>query len=323
MMTDYDYDNGIYEYPRDGIRDSDEDTEDASETEESMKPFNDEYDYMEREYRPRDYEIKEQIYRDQLAALRDQLDQLESECHPEFAKGLEKVKQTFDERRFFIQACFEWQQQRIMTDYANEEKAAMKEFNEQRDELKSTLISDLEEKKKLFEADTLELSFDTTEPKPTTTRKLRRRPNDPIPMPDRRRRASPAHINYLLDDHEIADDIKQLNKILNAVKSMAREERKNRDRENNSSNSKNNNFDCDGSLTEARLEDGKLFYDKKWFHRGQNILIESLTEGWKCTGLIHQIGSNEVRIQKNNDSLKIKVTLADLHSRKYIFQRRS
>lgn len=253
MMTDYDYDNGIYEYPRDGIRDSDEDTEDASETEESMKPFNDEYDYMEREYRPRDYEIKEQIYRDQLAALRDQLDQLESECHPEFAKGLEKVKQIFDERRFFIQACFEWQQQRIMTDYANEEKAAMKEFNEQRDELKSTLISDLEEKKKLFEADTLELSFDTTEPKPTTTRKLRRRPNDPIPMPDRRRRASPAHINYLLDDHEIADDIKQLNKILSAVKSMAREERKNRDRDNNSSNSKNNNFDCDGSLTEARL----------------------------------------------------------------------
>ena len=326
-MAEYDYDNGMYDYNdfrSDGIRDSDEDTEDASET-ESMKPFADDFDYMDVEpYRPRDYEIKEQIYRDKLAALRDQLDQLESECHPDFVKSMETIRKAFDERRFFIHACFEWQQQRISTDYSNEERAALKEFNDAREELKSTLLSEMEEKKRLFEADSLELTFDTTEPKPTTTRKLRRRPNDPIPMPDRRRRASPAHINYLLDDSDIADDMKQIQKIMSAMKSMAREERKNRvDRESNSASSKNSSFDYEGSHIEARIEDGKLFYDKKWFHRGQNILLESIADGWKSTGLILQIGSNEIWVRKTNETSKTKVTLDCLQSRKFIVQRRS
>jgi UPI0001A2DB08 related cluster len=38
---------------------------------------------------------------------------------------------------------------------------------------------------------TLELNSDSIEPKPATTRKLRRRPNDPIPVPEKRKRGPP------------------------------------------------------------------------------------------------------------------------------------
>lgn len=69
----------------------------------------------------------------------------------------------------------------------------MREFEERKIELKESLIADLEEKKKMVESEriSLELSSDCVEPKPVTTRKLRRRPNDPIPVPEKRRRTSP------------------------------------------------------------------------------------------------------------------------------------
>lgn len=35
------------------------------------------------------------------------------------------------------------------------------------------------------------------------TRKLRRRPNEPIPMPDKRRKVPNAQITYLLDEKEV------------------------------------------------------------------------------------------------------------------------
>jgi Sin3 histone deacetylase corepressor complex component SDS3 len=46
------------------------------------------------------------------------------------------------------------------------------------------------------------------------------------------------------------------------------------------------------TVFDARIEDGKLFYDKKWFHRGQNVLIE--TNELKFNAILVQIGSSEV-----------------------------
>lgn len=46
------------------------------------------------------------------------------------------------------------------------------------------------------------------------------------------------------------------------------------------------------TVYDAKIEDGKLFYDKKWFHRGQNVLIES--NEFKFNAILAQIGSSEV-----------------------------
>lgn len=40
---------------------------------------------------------------------------------------------------------------------------------------------------------------------------------------------------------------------------------------------------------EARIEAGKLLYDKKWFHRGQPVTICNYKENTKFSGVISMI----------------------------------
>lgn len=53
------------------------------------------------------------------------------------------------------------------------------------------------------------------------TRKLRRRPNDPVPEKvEKRRKPPPAQLNYLLDEKEIENDLKAISrgKVLTTVR---------------------------------------------------------------------------------------------------------
>lgn len=53
------------------------------------------------------------------------------------------------------------------------------------------------------------------------TRKLRRRPNDPVPEKvEKRRKPPPAQLNYLLDEKEIESDLKAISrgKVLTTVR---------------------------------------------------------------------------------------------------------
>lgn len=98
-------------------------------------------------------------------------------------------------------------------EFIAEKKTIAKEFEEKKIELKDNLISDLEEKRKNIENQRLsiDISGDQIEPKPAMTRKLRRRPNDPLPVPDKRRKNPPTQLNYLLDERDIDDDLREIN----------------------------------------------------------------------------------------------------------------
>ena len=48
----------------------------------------------------------------------------------------------------------------------------------------------------------------------------------------------------------------------------------------------------------VRISDGKLFYEKRWFHRGQNIYIDSKDTG-KVSAVISSIGTNEVSVNSS------------------------
>lgn len=80
-----------------------------------------------------------------------------------------------------------------------------------------TLIAELEEKKRMAEAERhcFELNSDSVEPRPTITRKLRRRQNDPIPAPEKRKRGAPVSINCLLDERDVLDDVQALTRAMN------------------------------------------------------------------------------------------------------------
>ncbi|VTJ69386.1 Hypothetical predicted protein [Marmota monax] len=229
-------------------RESDEDTEDASETDLAK---HDEEDYVE---------MKEQMYQDKLASLKRQLQQLQEGTLQEYQKRMRKLDQQYKERirnaELFLQLeteqvernyikekkaavkefedkkvelkenliaeleekkkmienekltmeltgvtlitaralySFDLDTEQVERNYIKEKKAAVKEFEDKKVELKENLIAELEEKKKMIENEklTMELTGDSMEVKPIMTRKLRRRPNDPVPIPDKRRKPAP------------------------------------------------------------------------------------------------------------------------------------
>lgn len=200
-MSEEEYDEnsssnqGLFDVDRES-----EDTEDASETD----MLKNESEYME---------IKEQIYQDKLAVLKDQLSQLNDGIHPEYVKKLKTLEHQYEERMFLNDAYLAVETERIEQEYINEKKAAVRDYEERKINLKESLISDLEEKRKMVENERILLEFnsDSYESKPTTTRKLRRRPNDPTPAPEKRKRGSPAQLNQLLEESEILDDLKIIN----------------------------------------------------------------------------------------------------------------
>lgn len=207
-MSDDDFDDDLSnEGPlfEEGV--SDEDTEDASET-----------DMVADKYEGECTEMKEQMYQYKLANLKDQLKQLENESHPEYVKRVARVKQAYEERLLHNEAFLAFEMERIEKEYIQEKRAAVREFEERKSDLKESLISELEDKKRNIESErtSIELTTEGFEPKPITTRKLRRRPNDPVPLPEKRKRGPPATLNHLLEDADINDDLKTISKSLSS-----------------------------------------------------------------------------------------------------------
>ena len=110
----------------------------------------------------------------------------------------------------------DYEMQRAEEEYVLERESAARELDEKKVELRENLISELEEKKRHVETEriTIELTGDSMEIKAPTTRKLRRRPNDPITssssQSDKRRKMAPAQLAYLLDENEVNEDLKAI-----------------------------------------------------------------------------------------------------------------
>ncbi|XP_023813994.1 sin3 histone deacetylase corepressor complex component SDS3 isoform X4 [Oryzias latipes] len=250
------------------------DTEDASETDLAK---HDEDDYVE---------IKEQMYQDKLASLKRQLQQLQEGTLQEYQKRMKKLDQQYKERLRNADLFLQLESEQVERNYIKEKKAAVKEFDDKKVELKENLIAELEEKKKMIENEklTMELTGDSMEVKPIMTRKLRRRPNDPVPIPDKRRKPAPAQLNYLLTEEQIIEDLRTLNKLKSpkrAVSPSTPEHVPSAPLENLS------------QRYEARIEEGKLYYDKRWYHKSQAIYLES-KDNTKISCVISSVGTNEV-----------------------------
>jgi len=179
--------------------DSDEDTEDASESEMLSNDFT---------------ELREQMYLDKLNNLREQLYQLDAGVHPEFLRQLKRVEIQRQDRMLLNGAFQIYETERVEREYVNEKKAALKEFEDRKIELRESLIMELEDRRRMIESERLsmELLSDCADPKPVTTRKLRRRPNEPVPVPDKRRRTSPAQLNHQLEEKDIQEDLRIMQK---------------------------------------------------------------------------------------------------------------
>lgn len=225
-------------------RESDEDTEDASETDLAK---HEEEDYVE---------MKEQMYQDKLASLKRQLQQLQEGTLQEYQKRMKKLDQQYKER--------------------------------------------------IRNADSMEV-------KPIMTRKLRRRPNDPVPIPDKRRKPAPAQLNYLLTDEQIMEDLRTLNKLKSPKRPAS---------PSSPEHLPTTPAESPAQRFEARIEDGKLYYDKRWYHKSQAIYLES-KDNQKLSCVISSVGANEIWVRKTSDSTKMRIYLGQLQRGLFVIRRRS
>ncbi|KAF2896833.1 hypothetical protein ILUMI_09343 [Ignelater luminosus] len=316
LPDDYDFDDDRYDEDDrendDPQEESDEDTEDASETD------------MGRHEEP--YEIKEQMYQDKLASLKKKLQQLKDGTHHEYNRRVRKLEYQYKEQirlnvifRDYLFECVE-------RDYIKEKKAAAKEFEEKKVDLKENLLSDFEDKRRTIEAErfSLELTGDSMEVKPVMTRKLRRRPNDPIPVPEKRRKPPAAQITYLLDEKEIDNDLK----IISRGKMMTPARKPAGETLSSSSSAVTQNQSVpvvapsnEAPLVETRIEDGKLLYERRWFHRGQSVYIEG-RDMPKFPASISAIGTEALWVKKSDGS-KVRIYVSDLARGKVSIKRRA
>ncbi|KAL0122895.1 hypothetical protein PUN28_007523 [Cardiocondyla obscurior] len=313
-QDDYDLDEDNEEYleedrDADDQDESDEDTEEASETDMGKSE----------EYT----EIKEQMYQDKLASLKKQLQQLKEGTHPEYNRKLKRLEAQYKERLrlniIYRDYLTEW----VERDYILEKKAAAKEFEEKKIDLKENLLTDMEEKRKMIESDrhTMELTGDSMEVKPVMTRKLRRRPNDPVPEKvEKRRKPPPAQLNYILDEKDIELDLKAINRAkasttirkpvvlphYNAVNIP----------------SQHISQPSETPLVETRIEDGKLLYERRWFHRGQPVYVEGKDLN-RFAANISAIGIEAIWVKKVSDGSKVRIYTSQLSRGKISIKRRA
>lgn len=135
----------------------------------------------------------------------------------------------------------------IEREFIRERRLAHKEFEDRSSELTDTLVTELNERKKAIELDNLNMelcmdlnhvyilsvlfiikkffsALESADQKPGMTRKLRRRPNDPVvPAPQEKRRKPPpiSNISYMLQEHEIEHDVKAIQEALASLPSTS------------------------------------------------------------------------------------------------------
>ncbi|KAL1502070.1 hypothetical protein ABEB36_007270 [Hypothenemus hampei] len=289
---------------------SDEDTEDASETDTG--------------HPEEQLEIKEQMYQDKLATLKKKLQQLRDGTHPEYNKKVKKLEAQYHERLNLNDIYREYMNESIKRDYALEIKAAAKDFEEKKIDLRETLISDLEDKKRTIETErcSMELTGDSMEVKPAMTRKLRRRPNEPIPLPEKRRKVPTAQIVYLLDEKEMENDLRLIReKAFIPVRKVGETSSISSPNHNLANFSNLQSISEHQNLIETRIEDGKLLYEKRWFHRGQSIFVEGKDQP-KMAATISAVANDCIFVKKQNGE-KVRFFLASLARGKVIIKRRA
>jgi len=329
---------------------SGEETEDASE--------NESYQHTELSQHT---ELKEQMYQDKLNQLKKQLAQLAELSHPEWTRRVKRLEQAHRERLRINHVIKELELEMVEQDFLSEKKAAAREFEEKKVYLREQLISQLEEKQKMIEAErtSMELTGDSMELKPISTRKLRRRANEPSERNgfrygpgEKRRKQVQATMAYLLEDKDVEEDLKIINKTLAGSVSKAGSGNSSSGQQLGAGSPlgapqgiKQEAGGAGGGAStrgdtmamnlppsfpkDARIEDGKLFYQKRWFRRGQTVHVEDRRQAPQGDSsntfgaTISAIGADTIWVRKAEDSSKVSILLSQLNKGKFCIKRRA
>jgi Sin3 histone deacetylase corepressor complex component SDS3 len=201
---------------------------------------------------------------------------------------LEQLQKDYENRVWMNRLWKTLETERVERDYSTETKAAQREFDEKKTELKDSLLAELEEKKRQIEHEyqSMDLSGDPGEARPMQTRKnLRRLAKDPLPSSgsSKRQRTNSPALNFRLTEAEIAEDLKIITQGRPSVV-VSRP----------SQTGYGGNLVVTDGECEVAIESGGLVYDGKRYLRGQPVQVESMEIG-RVQAIIQSVGSKEVR----------------------------
>lgn len=274
------------------------------------------------------------IYQDKLANLKKQLEEVQAGSHPELIRRLKQLERQYHDRlrlngyyRDYLIECVE-------KDYILEKNAAVKEYEEKKADLKENLLADFEDKKKMIESERTSMEIiESGEMRQTITRKLRRRPNDPVPVTEKRRKMGNGSSNGLvfqLDEKEIEYDLKLIsrgksiiNNNSNNNSSMRNHSQSSLMNNNNVGNSLIMGYNNDGHAVDTRIEDGKLLYERRWYHRGQAVYIEGTDVSRFAANISAIVGNDVIMVKRAGDGSKFRIYLHQLSSGKISIKRRN
>ena len=75
-------------------------------------------------------------------------------------------------------------------------------------------------------------------------------------------------------------------------------------------------------VREARIESGKLFYEKRWYRRGQTVHVEQNKDG-TYEAVISAVGTEAIWVRRQEDSSKQKICITQLNKGKIVLKRRA
>lgn len=258
-----------------------------------------------------------------MESLKKQLEEVSRGSHPELLRRYKQLEKEYNERLRLNTYYKDYLVECVEKDYIFEKNAAVKEYEEKKADLRENLLADFDDKKKIIEAERTSMEIiESSELRQTITRKLRRRPNDPIPNDpsQKRRKASGPGLILTLDDKDIEYDLKLISRGKPMVGNMRNYSQMS---SNNSSNVYMNYGDTNNVDSRVvNIQDGKLLYERRWFCRGQSVYIEG-TEVSKFPASISAISHDVIFVKRLSDNSKFRIFLHQLSSGKITIKRRA
>ncbi|CAH3140710.1 unnamed protein product [Porites lobata] len=264
-------------------------------------------------------DLKEQLYRERISQVEKKLNEslinnschnlsLITECAMEYTGPVNELKEMCEIRIEVAGILRDCRLGNVKHKYDADEQAAIQHFESEKLALMESMKQELEEKIRKLEEDkqNMDISADIWLESQSLNKK-HRKSSDGSMISDKRRKPvtvtdilfNSPYIVYMLREMDILEDWAAIRKAKGALA---------RRRQNSGCQLENSPFS-------ARYEDGKLYYEGEWFHKGDHILIESRNDT-HSSAFVTGINTGEVWVRKGDGS-KTKLYIGQLQKGKY------
>jgi len=295
-----------------------DESEDESESEYSESGESDSLDEGETEDRRQKYvidmselekqfaELKEQLYKERITQVEDQLEKVNQMEAKEYTGPLQQLEQECKTRIEVAGHLRHYRMINLDNQLECEMQSSEQHFQNEENALRNALIAEYEEKLRVVEEErhTTEMYSDLWFDDSFRSRKKRKGMD--LFVPDKRKKpvtVTGPYIIYMLNEMDILEDWAAIRKAKSEVARKKASEL---------------SSDKDDPLVTARYEDGKFFYQGEWFQKSDKVILDNRID-FPVHASITTINTGEVWVSKR-DGVKCKLYIAQFQKGKYIIR---